>query len=244
MCNLLEATKVAGKPNSYYHRAEFMREWADEWGIEVDETISKRDFDLTYLCAAIKAGKAETGVFGLRLQRDYLGLLSGTLDTIFPGLASDAARFEKAFGKVLYLHLKRTDKVAQAISLIKAELTGLWHIAPDGTEIERLSAPQELRYNVDRIRRTVSALEAADKDWDTWFDQQKITPMRLDYDALSTDPAGAVIDICQALGVRAPDRQSIAPGIGKLSDELSADWIRRYRLETEAAAQDLAVTDR
>ena len=200
-------------------------------GIIVSETISKKDFDAAYLSAAVKAGKAGASVFGLRLQRDYLGLLSGTLDTIFPGLSSDVARFEKAFGKVLYLYLKRDDKVAQAISLIKAELSGLWHIAPDGTEIERLSEPQELHYDFDRIRRTVSALEAADRDWNTWFERQGIAPMRLDYDELSTDPAGVVVDICQALGVKAPDRQSIAPGTGKLSDELSADWVRRYKLE-------------
>jgi LPS sulfotransferase NodH len=233
LCNLLASSNVSGKPDSYYHREMFMREWAEEWGIPVDDTLSKKEFDAAYLSAAIKAGKAGTSVFGLRLQRDYLGLLSGTLDTLFPGLPSDVARFEKAFGKVLYLNLKRTDKVAQAISLIKAELSGLWHIAPDGTEIERLSAPKELRYDFDHIRHTVSELEAADRSWDTWFEQQRINPMRLDYDKLSVDPAGVVVDICRALGVKEPDRRSIAPGLGKLSDDLSTDWIRRYKLESD-----------
>src|SRR5215813_13643571 len=153
LCDLLSSTKTTGKPNSYYHRQEFMREWAAEWGLPNSETLSRKDFDIAYLSAAFKAGAAGTGIFGLRLQREYLSLLSETLDGMFPGLSSDAERFERAFGKVLYIHLKRADKVAQAVSLMKAELSGLWHIAPDGTEIERLSAPQELVYDFERLHR-------------------------------------------------------------------------------------------
>ena len=36
----------------------------------------------------------------------------------------------------------RENKLAQAVSLIKAEQTGLWHIAPDGTELERVAHQQ------------------------------------------------------------------------------------------------------
>src|SRR5262245_36681526 len=87
LCNLLSSTRTTGKPDSYYHRQEFMRAWAAEWGLPDSETLSKRDFDIAYLSAAIKAGAAGTDMFGLRLQREYLGLLSETLDGIFPGLS-------------------------------------------------------------------------------------------------------------------------------------------------------------
>jgi LPS sulfotransferase NodH len=206
-----------------------MREWANEWGLPDSETLSPRDFDIAYLSAAIKAGRAGTGIFGLRLQREYLSLLSGTLDSIFPGLPLDAERFERAFGKVMYIYLKRADKVAQAVSLTKAELSGLWHVAPDGSEIERLSAPQELVYDFERIHRVVSTLEAADREWNRWFEREQIDPMRLDYEAFSKDPAGTLVAICRTLGAKEPDMQSIRPGVAKLSDELSAEWIRRYK---------------
>jgi len=229
LCDLLSSTGTTGKPNSYYHRQEFMQEWAAEWGLPNSETLAKKDFDIAYLSAAIKAGRAGTDIFGLRLQREYLSLLSGTLDGIFPGLSLDAERFERAFGKVTYIYLKRSDKVAQAVSLIKAELSGLWHVAPDGREIERLSAPQELVYDFERIHGVVETLEASDSAWNEWFEQERIDPMRLDYEAFSKDPAGTLVAICRRLGAKEPDMKSIRPGIAKLSDELSAEWIRRYK---------------
>ena len=88
---------------------------------------------------------------------------------------------KKAFGKILYIHLFRENKLEQAISYIKAEQTGLWHIAPDGTEIERLAPPQEPRYDFTRLKSEVEKLEAYDAAWHTWFDAQGIeaAPHRL-----------------------------------------------------------------
>lgn len=93
-------------------------------------------------------------------MRENLDELSAILDQIYPGLPSDKARFEKAFGRTLYVHLTREDKLAQAVSLIKAEQTGLWHIAPDGAEIQRVGPPREPRYDFQRIKDEVSELEA------------------------------------------------------------------------------------
>jgi len=231
LCKLLASTKTTGNPNSYYHRVEFMREWAVDWGLPDCHTASTKDFDIAYLAAAIRAGKAGTRIFGLRLQKEYLRLLSETLERIFPRLPSDACRFEHAFGNILYIHLTRADKIAQAVSLIRAQQSGLWHLAPDGTEIERLSAPRDPRYDFDQIRKEVCTVEAQDAGWNDWFGRQEITPMRVQYEPLAADPAKALIDICKALGVEAPEAQSIRPAVAKLSDELSLGWIRRYRTD-------------
>src|SRR6266852_7972422 len=86
LCKLLAATGRTGNPDSFYHRAKFMREWATEWGLPEANMVSKTEFDRAYLTAAVKAGQAGTGVLGLRLQYEYLPLLSETLDRIYPGL--------------------------------------------------------------------------------------------------------------------------------------------------------------
>jgi trehalose 2-sulfotransferase len=208
-----------------------MREWAVEWGLPDFQTTFAKDFDTAYVRAAIRAGKAGTKVFGLRLQKENLRLLSETLDRIFPGLPSDASRLEHAFGTILYIHLTRADKVAQAASLVRAQQSGLWHAAPDGTEIERLSAPQNPHYDFDKIHKEVRDLEAQDAGWNDWLGRQEITPMRVQYEGFAADPAKTLIDICKALGVEAPEAQSIRPAVAKLSDELSLEWIRRYRAD-------------
>ncbi len=208
-----------------------MRDWAAEWGLPDAQTVSKSDFDRAYLDAALCAGKAGTGLFALRLQYDYLNLLSETLDRLYPGLPSDTHRFEQAFGPGVYLHLTRADKVAQAVSLVKAEQSGLWHLNADGTDFERLGAPREPAYDFQSIHREVAALERADRAWVAWFDGHRISPVRLSYETLAAHPAETVIDICRTLGTEPPETGTIKPHLAKLSDAVSLEWINRYKAD-------------
>lgn len=235
LCNLLASTKAVGNPDSFYGR-KFMPAWAAEWRLPARDTMSEKDFKIAYLNAAIAAGKGGTGIFGLRLMRENLDELSEILYQIFPDLPSDRARLKKAFGWILYIHLSREDKLAQAISLIKAEQTGLWHVAPDGTEIERLAPPEEPHYDFARINREVLELESYDTAWNSWFAAQGIAPLRINYESISANPAAALSDICKALGVQAPNASDLSPGVAKLADETSQDWMRRYRSEIGSAA--------
>ncbi|UVK42191.1 sulfotransferase [Mesorhizobium sp. AR07] len=230
LCKLLASTKTAGDPHSFYRRQD-VSEWAEEWNLPDRGMMSELEFNAAYLNAAITAGKGGTGIFGLRLMRENLGELSAILDRIFPKLPSDRARLEKAFGHVLYIHLSRENKLAQAVSLIKAEQTGLWHIAPDGTEIERVGSPKEPRYDFQRIKREVADLETYDAAWNIWFAEQGIIPLRVGYERLSSNPAATLVSICEALGVQAPNADDVRPGVAKLSDETSLDWMRRYHLD-------------
>jgi LPS sulfotransferase NodH len=230
LCGLLASTRTAGDPHSFYRRQD-KAEWAEEWKLPHPDTMSAHDFDVAYLQAAISAGKGGTSIFGLRLMRENLDELSAILDRIYPSLPSDKARFEKAFGRVLYMHLSRENKLAQAISLIKAEQTGLWHIAPDGTEIERVAPAQEPQYDFKRIQRELAELEAYDAAWNVWFAEQGIVPLRIGYERLSADPAAALASICEALGVPLPNAADVKPGVAKLSDAISLDWTRRFRAD-------------
>lgn len=208
-----------------------MRGWATEWDLPDTNMVSKNDFDRAYLAAAVKAGRAGTGIFGLRLQQEYLRLLSETLDRIYPGLPSDTHRFARAFGEILYLHLTRVDKVAQAVSLVKAEQSGLWHLNADGTEFERLAAPQESAYDFKSIHREVIAFTRADHAWVEWFSSHQISPLHISYEAFADHPAGTLIDICKTLGIGAPEVGTIKPSLAKLSDAVNLEWIRRYKVD-------------
>lgn len=235
LCNLLASTKTTGNPDSFYGRP-FMPAWAEEWRLPDRDTMSERDYNIAYLNAAVAAGKGRTGIFGLRLMRENLDELSAVLDHVFPQLPSDRARLERAFGSILYIHLSREDKLAQAISLVKAEQTGLWHVAPDGTEIERLAPPREPHYDFVWIKREVQELESYDAAWNFWFAAQGIEPHRIGYETLSANPAAALTGICEALGVQAPNADDVSPGVAKLADETSLDWMRRYRSDIGSAA--------
>lgn len=237
LCKLLASTGRTGNPDSFYHRAEFMREWAVEWGLAESGRVSGPDFDTAYLTAAIKAGKAGTDIFGLRLQHDYLGLLSETLGRVYPGLPSDAHRFARAFGDSLYIHLTRSDKVAQAVSLVKAQQSGLWHVNADGTELERQAAPQEPVYSFQSIHREVVDLQRDDDAWAAWFDRHHIHPLLVSYETFADHPAETIIGICNSLGVAPPKAETITPPLAKLSDDISLDWISRYKRDLAESAR-------
>lgn len=237
LCKLLASTKTAGDPHSFYRRQDVL-EWAEEWNLPARATMSDLEFNIAYLDAAIAAGKGGTGIFGLRLMRENLDELSAILDQIFPGLASDTARFEKAFGRMLYIHLSREDKLAQAISLIKAQQTGLWHVAPDGSEIERVGPAQEPQYDFERIKGELAELEAYDAAWNVWFAAQGLTPLRIGYERLSADPAATLLGICEVLGVPSPNAGDVRPGVAKLADETSLDWMRRYCSDAAARSSE------
>lgn len=234
LCDLLTSTGRAGAPDSFFG-ARFIDWWAEQWGVPTRETIGEPEFSKVYLDAAIRVGKGGTDMFGLRLMRENVDDLDGFIERVFPGFAPGNARFEKAFGEIRYIHLFREDKLAQAVSLVKAEQTGLWHVAPDGTEIERLAPPQDPVYDFERLRKQVEELEGYDRAWNPWFVEQGIEPLRVGYERLAADPAGTLITICDALGIAAPDRSEVQPGVAKLSDAVSEDWIARYRRDFAAA---------
>ncbi|MDZ4311915.1 MAG: Stf0 family sulfotransferase [Cypionkella sp.] len=233
LCDLLAATQVAGVPDSFFMR-DVDPVWARAWGLPARGELDAVRYAAGYLAAAITAGTGATGVFGLRLMRESLGDVLAVIDTVYPGLTSDRARLRAAFGEVLFVHLSRQDKLAQAVSLIKAEQTGLWHVAPDGSELERLSAPQEPRYDFARLRAMVAELQGYDAAWLDWFAEQGIVPLRVEYDSLSADPVAEVARICAALGVAAPVTGGLIPGVAKLADAVSADWMRQYRVDVAA----------
>ena len=123
-----------------------------DWARRLDVPEGSPDsagFARAYLAAVLREGTGGTGVFGLRLMWESVGELSALVDRVRPGLPDDAARFDAAFGPMRYLHLSREDKVAQAVSHLRAIQTGLWHLAADGTERER-TMPRRARQPTTR----------------------------------------------------------------------------------------------
>ena len=236
LCDLLDATGVAGAPDSF-----FMQNpdpiWVEGWGLPPREGKGTAEHSAAYLKAAAAAGRGQTGIFGLRLMRENLEDLMAMVDQLYPGHGSDRAGLQAAFGRVLFIHLSRGDKLSQAISLVKAEQTGLWHMTPDGSELERSAPPRAPSYDFARIKAELDALEAYDAKWQIWFAAQEIEPLRLTYETLSEAPGAAVLAICAALGVPAPSPERLVPGVAKLGDAVSREWATRFRAEAAAQGQ-------
>lgn len=230
LCKLLAATGVAGNPDSYFHRPS-LEHWVADLGFTPDPALAGRALLAAVFREAIAQGALETGIFGLRLQRHSFAFFIEQLATLHPGHNTDAERFRAAFGRTLFVHLTRCDKVEQAVSYVKAKQTGLWHRAPDGTELERLSPPQEPAYDPAEIRSCVEEMTAYDREWRQWFAYQGIAPLPLTYEALAADPLETLRVVLDRLGVGREAARGVEPGVAKLADETNRDWVARFRAE-------------
>lgn len=230
LCRLLAATGRSGNPDSHFHTPS-LAAWCGYYDIACDGMASGRDLLEAVFAAAIAHGTGNTGLFGLRLQRRSFDFFMQQLRILHPGRASDFERIQAVFGKTLLIHLTRGNKLEQAISLVKATQTGLWHKAPDGTELERLSAPRDPVYDRDEIAGNLSELTAFDEEWKAWFANEGLEPLRISYDALSEDPAGVLEHILDRLQVGSGSARTIDLPVAKLADATSRDWAQRFLAE-------------
>ncbi len=231
LCKLLAATGVAGKPGSYFHNPS-VSQWLTDYDLHPKSNATDREVLNLIFDEVRQLGTADTGMFGLRVQRGSFDFLIRQLALLHPDCSSDVERFHAAFGNTLFIHLSRANKLEQAVSFVKATQTGLWHQAPDGTELERLSAPQEPAYDRELIARHLSELSALDDEWAAWFGAADAAQLKITYEDLSADPGAVLRDVLEALGLDAAAADGVSPGVAKLADETSRAWIERFQAES------------
>ncbi len=230
LCKLLTATKVAGNPESLFHKPS-IEAWLEYYGLEPTAYASRKQTLEAVFTAAKACGKGETKVFGLRLQRDSFEFFMEQLDFLHPGQATDLERIEAAFGPTLFIYLSRVDRLDQAISCVRAEQTGLWHRNADGTELERQEPKRRDGYDAEAIRCYIETFSNSNAAWSRWFDEQSIVPIEVSYETLSQEPQAVLTEILAALGSEGSIARSVPLQTAKLADKINRDWRARFEAE-------------
>lgn len=228
LCRMLRDAG-AGNPDSWFHRPS-TDAWAAAHGVE--RTVDTKD-DHSYLRAIFEAakqrGRGQGDIFGLRMQRHSFDYFTGRLRDLAPGLQGDKARMQATFGRTAFVHLVRTDKVAQAVSYVLATQTGLWHVNANGSELERTAPPARPTYDPAAIAEQVRLSQAADLAWQQWFNQQDINPLVVRYEALVAAPNAEVSRILTHLSLDTRPARALVPATGRMADTVNEDWIDRFR---------------
>ncbi|MEO0544199.1 MAG: Stf0 family sulfotransferase [Pseudomonadota bacterium] len=227
LCRLLRETGVAGRPGSYFHGAT-LKDWAENLDLPGDLPDVSQIIE-----AALEKGRAGGSLFGLRQQSHSFALLRQTLAAWHPE-ATDRARLEAVVGPLRYIHLTRPDKLAQAVSYIRAAQSGIWHRNADGSIYEELPRNGASGYDFIAIRDQVAEFEQADTAWREWFDREGIQPLKITYDALAADPKGILADVLAWIGLDRSHADDAEPPTQKLADAVTVEWMARYRAEVNA----------
>ncbi len=223
VCALIEATGVAGRPESWY-RAESRASYARNWGLTPD--ASGQIPPAAYLAAAIRAGQSPNGVAGLRLQAQSLSDCLTDLRKLHESQDTDLTQLTRAFGPCRFEYIYRRDDVAQAISRLKAEVTQVWHL--DGTEKAARALP---RYDAARLDAYREEIAAGQTLWSNWFTANRVTPETLLFEDFTKNPAATVAALLPRLGLPSPDASTLKVPNRRMPDGQSAAWAARYRAE-------------
>lgn len=221
LCGLLRSTGVAGQAESYFRRDD-RKAYADRWGVPW-ATHGTGDIG-AFVRAAVAAGSTPNGVFGARIMWGTMTELTDALASAdHGGRASTLKLLTGAFGPTRFLHLGRTDTVAQAVSWARAEQTHFWH---PGEEIG--SGGQEPHFDRNLIGRLVDTIDAHEAAWQAWFADQGLMPYDITYEHLAADPIGVTQTVLDFLGLVLPADRTITVRDHQQADNLNADWIARF----------------
>lgn len=172
------------------------------------------------------------GVFGLKLSWvEFELFLREARQVLEPtGFSlNDGELLELFFPDAAYIHLKRRNKVKQAVSYAKAMQNGIWQVdAENNDDYKKHLLPAQ--YDRDHIESLFDNLLVYDLAWERLLRNYSIPGLVMWYEDLARDYVVKMKEIYAYLGI---DREEvIAPPLKKQSDELSQDWVQRFEMET------------
>lgn len=225
LCRTLWDTGLVGAPSEYLNPMQ-IRDWEVRFGSPVARlahlplggpllalvgcgrwTQARRRAHLARVVAR------RTGAwFGLKIHRHHF-------ERWFPD-ADPARLLGPHVAPIRWVRLTRRDRVAQAVSWVRALQTGRW-----AGDRGSLVPPRYSRRAITGALARIARDEAA---WDAFFADRGLDPLALTYEELATDLDGAVRAVLRWLEVPAPDRLP-DPSLPRQADARTRRWIARFR---------------
>ena len=122
--------------------------------------------------------------------------------------------------------LRRRDRVAQAVSIVKMILSGRGHSRqPEGRRLT------DVDYDADAIAFQVAAITEVDAQLEEFARRLGKDAPIFWYEEIHADPLSAVSEICRLMGLEMPPDYEPHVRLEVLRDDLSARWVRRFKEE-------------
>jgi LPS sulfotransferase NodH len=215
LCEGLEWTGRAGHPREIFcpeRRDLYAGEWKLPEGVTFDD----------FLRAAIEKGTTANGVFGMKIHRHHVEPLAR--ERGFQGEASQVLRELVPGAK--FVHLRRRDRRAQAISWYRAKITNEWWRI-QGEEDPTLTgkAPE---FHAPEIRRKELELERQQQAWDAFFADAAVESIAMDYETLAGNYRAELGRVLAFIGEDPKLAEGLPePRLVMQADATTEEWSRR-----------------
>lgn len=218
-CDLLDSTNIAGHPSEHLRLA-------------AQELTRYCNFDyLRLLHNLMQHRTTSNGVFGTKLISHFLFEFRQTKPD-----------FKQIFDSIdKFILLVRRDKVAQAVSLVLAQKTEIWHIHSNTknisykSKLEDIEIDDALLTNVEQKYKFINNQEARLKKI---LAANHIEPLQLDYEDIVEDATSQINLTLDFLSITKPEayRMNIHSGIKKMPSEISQKIISQFNQRKSTAS--------
>ena len=200
LCQLLWETGRMGAPLEYFNFQAWMPAMTSRLQVMRLTEYVDRLFQLRV---------SPNGVFGFKAHTEHMQFLK--LANLWPVLKPDAI-----------VRICRKDKIAQAVSLVIANETGVFS-SLDGQQ-------SACRYDRQKIANMLRYIEHCDAYWDHMLSDTQMPVKIVWYEQLREHGQEIVSDVTRFLGVEnAPSRPVSLPAFSRQASNINDDWVNRFK---------------
>lgn len=227
LCEGLKSTGVLGKPD------ELFTIQPDEKLINKYKATDYQNLqDIIY-----NLGSSPNGVFGVKTngplkEDDPLIAELSKLPNVGKDTRSNYLVWESLFPNCKHIFLTRRNKVRQAVSWWKAIVTKEWH-RKSGEQTPKLAEGLSEKYNFEAIKHLLIETTIRESKIQSFLEEGQQKAFTLVYEDFIKDFKGTILKIGEFLGEEIDEQQIESPYYAKLADDISEEWVERFRHEVQ-----------
>lgn len=213
-----------GCPLEYYHRG--FSDGGERWQADDAASLTRNLY---------RYRTDPTGTLGAKLMWPDVARIADAYD---PSLAAalrhrpeetSGETYKQAYALLLdifpdphWISLRRSDMVRQAVSLFKAQRSGIWR----GLEWSVGRDTPDPEYDFDALKRTLATVHNAQSHWQRFFDSAGIRAFSVSYEAMFTDFSATLKALFTDLGN--PGAEIGQPRLRRQADSRSERLLLRF----------------
>lgn len=166
-----------------------------------------------FLNELVRRRTSSNGVFALKIHWRTYSMMSERFGFEFDMLPQP----------IQWVHLERDDVVAQAVSFVKAQQTGVFGLRGSAEELSSAQPSYDDEVLVGAFLKMVAGRDG----WRAFFSERGIDAVGVGYEELLDDYSGTVRRVADSLGrplARVPE-----PRLRRQADALNQQWADRFR---------------